>query len=259
MRVKHLKTSLVVLLFVASLFVVLPTQMVKAQTATISVTPQNNLVTVGQTLTVHIQISDVQNLYGVDVALTWDTSMLKLENNQTFVPLSNGVGILNGPILFVQESADQSAGEYNLIATSENPAGPFSGSGTVATLTFTVTSAGSSALTLKSSSSSAPQLASYAAPGSGETSQPIGVTVVNGNVYTASSSSSPSSAPTSTSSSTPSSSTSSSPSVIVTASSTPKSSSPVPELSDAALLVVVVFSTLGALMLLAKTKKKLSS
>ena len=42
------KVSIVVLLFVASLMLVLPTQMVKAQTATISVSPQNNIVTVGQ-------------------------------------------------------------------------------------------------------------------------------------------------------------------------------------------------------------------
>jgi hypothetical protein len=261
MRIKYIKISAIIVLLAISVFIVLPNQMVKAQTATISVVPQNNPVTVGQTLTINIKISNVQNLYGVDIALTWDTSMLKLVSNQTFVPVSNGVGILNPQVLFVQESADQSTGEYNLVATSENPAGPFSGSATVATLTFTVTSTGSSTLTLKSSTSSTPQLASYAAPGSGETSQPISATVVNGNVYTASSSSSPSSAPTSTASSTPSSSSSSpsegsSPTATATASSTPKSSSSVPELSGISLAAIVVLVTFGALMLLAKTKKK---
>ena len=250
MQVKHLKTGLVMLLFVAALFVVLPTHIVKAQTTTISISPQSNLATVGQTLKVNIQINNVQNLYGVDIALTWDTSMLKLVSNQTFVPVSNGAGILNGPILFVQESADQSIGEYNLIATSENPAGAFSGSGTLATLTFTVTSTGSSALTLISSTSSAPQLASYAAPGSGETSQPISAMVVNGSVYTTSSSSSPSSAPTSTtsasSSSTPSSST------------TPTATSSVPELSGSAILIVIIVTSAALLLLSAKTKKKIA-
>ena len=248
MRVKNLKTGLVMLLFVAALFVVLPNHIVKAQTATINVSPQSNLVTVGQTLKVNIQINNIQNLYGVDIALTWDTSMLKLVSNQTFAPVSNGAGILNGPILFVQESADQSIGEYNLIATSENPAGAFSGSGTLATLTFTVTSTGSSALTLMSSTSSTPQLASYAAPGSGETSQPINVTVVNGNVYTASSSSSPSSAPTST--------TSASNSSTPSSSTTPTTTSSVPELSGMAILIVII-ATSAAIVLSAKTKKKI--
>jgi hypothetical protein len=247
MRVNKRKAEIIMLLFVASLLVVLPIQMVKAQTATVSVSPQNNPVSVGQTLTINIEISNIQNLYGVDITLNWDTSMLKLESNQSFVGVSNGV--LNAPVLVVQDTADQTIGEYHLVATSENPAGPFSGSATIATLTFKVTSTGQSKLTLN------PQLASYVAPGSGETSEFISANVVNGVVTTSSSTSpsasqTPSSSPSRSPSSSPS--TSSSP----TATSPPLLKSPVfPILLAAIVVVVVVLVTLAVLLSRKKSEK----
>ncbi len=239
MRVNHWKACVIVLLFVASLFAVLPIQMANAQTAAVSVTPQESAVGVGQTFSVHIQISNVQNLYAVDISLTWSTTMLRLVSNQSFVGVANGV--LNAPVLVVQDTADQSIGTYNIIATSENPAGPFSGTATVATLTFTATKAGQSALTLKSSTSATPQLASYAAPGSGDTSVPISATVNNGNVVVSSSTSSTSPSPsgTPTVSSNPTSSTSS-------VSPTPTPS--VPELSAIALVAVAVLVASAAVL-----------
>jgi hypothetical protein len=235
MRVNQKKTGMIVLLIVASLLVALPIETARAQTATVSVSPQSNQVSVGQTLTVHIEIGNVQNLYAVDITLNWDTAMLKLDSNQSFVGVSSGV--LNAPVLVVQDTADKTSGQYHLVATSESPAGPFSGSATIATLTFTVTSSGQSKLTLN------PQLASYAQPGSGETSQPISADVVNGIVAAASSSTSPSPSPTPTASS-------SSPSPSSSPTSTPK----VPELPAFAvlpLLVVVLF-----ILLLVRLRKQ---
>ena len=237
MQIDKLRTGIIVLLLVASLFVVLPIHNVKAQTTTVSVSPQDNIVSVGQTLTIHIEINNVQNLYGVDIALTWDTSMLKLDSNQSFVGVSNGV--LNPQVLVAQDTASQATGEYNLIAVSENPAGPFSGSATVATLTFTVTSAGQSSLTLKSSTSSSPQLASY--PGSGETSELIGATIINGTVSTSSSSSSPTS-----------------PSNTAPASYTPTATATVPELSVTSLAVIVILITFAVAVFTFRIKKKTS-
>ena len=226
MRVNKKQAFTILLLFAASLLFVLPIYVAKAQTATVSVSPQENTVSVGQTFTVHIQISDVQNLYAVDIALTWNITMLELDGNQSFVGVTNG--ILNTPVLVAQDTADQSIGEYHLVATSENPAGPFTGSATVATLTFKVTSAGQSQLALN------PQLASY--PQSGETSQPINANVVNGSVSTSSSTASPSESPTTSTSSSP----SSSPST----SSTPK----VPEFPSLAILLLLVLIRLVLLM-----------
>lgn len=245
MRLNQKKVYFAALLLAASLMVVLPAHLVSAQTATISVSPSTNVVSVGQTLTVHIELSNIQNLYGVDIALTWSTSMLKLDSNQSFVGVSNG--ILNAPIYWVQNTASQASGEYNLIATSENPAGPWSGSATVATLTFTVTSKGQSSLTLESSTSNTPQLASYPQPGSGDESEPISVTVVNGQVSTSSpsTSASPSSSPNASASpgtSTSPSGATSSP----TATPTPK----VPEFSAPTILPLLILAPLALLALL---------
>jgi len=234
MSINKRKTGLILLLLVTSLLFVLPFQIVKAQTTTVSVSPQDNTVSVGQTLTVHIEISNVQNLYAVDIALTWDTSMLKLDSNQSFVGVASG--ILNTPVTVVQDTADQSTGEYHIVATSENPAGPFSGSGQLATLTFTVTGAGQSQLTFLNPNE---QLASY--PQSGETSQFISATVVNGNVSTSSPSASPSSTP------------SSSPSPITSSSTTPSSTTKVPEFPSLAILPLLI---LIPLILLAPKLRK---
>ena len=246
MRVNKRKTVIIALLFVALLLIVSPIQLVKAQTATVSVSPQNSSVIVGQAFSVNIEISNVQNLYAVDITLNWNTSMLNLVSNQSYVGVSNGV--LNAPISEVQDTASQASGQYHLVATSEAPAGPFSGSGTVATLTFTVTSKGQSTLTLN------PQLASYP-QGQGGTSEFINANVVNGVVTTSSSTSpstsqTPSSSPSRSPSSSPS--TSSSP----TATSPPLLKSPVfPILLAAIVVVVVVLVTLAVALSRRKSKK----
>ncbi|MGA3288884.1 MAG: cohesin domain-containing protein [Candidatus Bathyarchaeia archaeon] len=191
MRFNQKKTSIVVLLFVASLLVVLPVQMVKAQTSTttVTVTPQTSTPVVGQTLTINIQLNNVQNLYAVDVTLNWSTSSLSLQTNQSFVGTSNGV--LNNPTSVVIDTASQQTGEYHLVATSVNPASAYSGTGTIATLTFKVTSAGDSNLTLAST------LADYAPGG---ISEPIAHNDLSGTVdATVSSTSSSSPTPTSAS------------------------------------------------------------
>jgi len=193
MRFNQKKTSIIVLLFVASLLIVLPIQMVKAQTTTtVNVTPQTSTPVVGQTITISITLNNVQNLYAVDVTLNWNTALLSFQtnSNQTFIGVSNGV--LNTPISVVLDSASQAAGEFHLVVTSVSPTTGFSGSGTIATLKFTVTGAGKSSLTLVST------LADYAPGG---ISEPIAHNDLSGTVDATSSSSSPSSSPTSSSSS----------------------------------------------------------
>ncbi len=193
MRFNQKKTSIIVLLFVASLLVVLPIQMVKAQTSTttVTVTPQTSTPVVGQTITISITLNNVQNLYGIDVKLNWNTALLSFQtnSNQTFLGVSNGV--LNPQISVVLDSASQATGEFHLVATSVSPATGFSGSGTIATLKFTVTGAGKSSLTLNST------LADYAPGG---ISEPIAHTDLSGTVD-ATASSSASSTPSSSSSS----------------------------------------------------------
>ncbi len=255
------KTSVIALLIVASLLVVLPLQMVKAQTTTVAVSPQTSTPVVGQTLTINIQLNNVQNLYGVDVTLNWNPAYLSLKTNQSFVDVKTYPnGILNDPVSVVEDTATQTTGEYHLVATSYSPATGFSGSGTIATLTFTVTSAGQSSLTLSST------LANYAPGG---TSEPITHTDISGTVDATQTSSSPSTSPTPSSLSTasPSSSPSTSPTPSSSATSSPStSSSPKPFLQSATfvellavIVVVVVILVSAAVVLSRKIMKKTAS
>ena len=251
MRVNHLKTSIVILLFIASLFAVLPIQMAKAQTTTVSVTPQTNTVSVGHTFTVKIEVSNVQNLYAIDFTVDYNSAVIQLTNAQPDLgtdaiasggvlygnPITTDINSLQSGGLYYNTSLSLSS-EYHLFATSAGTAQPFSGSGTLATLTFTVISTGQSPLTLSSTLTDHPQ--------SGETSSPITHNDISGTFNTSTSSSS---SPTSTSppsSSTP----------TQSPSSSPTRTASVTELSVPALAVILVLVTLAAALLSVRMRKK---
>jgi len=264
MRVNKRKTDVIVLLLVTSLLVVLPIQMVKAQTTTVSVTPQNSTVPVGKTVTVTVQLSDVQNLYGLDMTLDYNNTVLQLTNQQPDLgtnaipggvlygnPLTTDINSLQSGGLYYNTSLSTSS-EYHLFATSAGSASSFNGSGTIVTLTFKVIGAGKSPLTLSST------LSDHPVPS--ETASPIPHNDYSGTVYVTSSSSSsptPSSSPSSSSSPTSSSSPSSSASSSPSATSQPKS--PSFSLLLAAIVVVVVLLVALAVVFLRKRTKKTSS
>ena len=109
---------------------------------------------VGDTLTVNIVISDAQNLFGVDVTLNWNSSTLTLVSATPQLGVeSHSDGVLHEsssyPIEVVENTASQSDAEFHLLATSTGSSTPaFTGSGTIATVTFTVASVGSTGLAL---------------------------------------------------------------------------------------------------------------
>jgi hypothetical protein len=122
---------------------------------TVAVDPQATNALLGETITVNITISNVQNLYGVDVTLFWDPFVLTIQNvNLRLGVESHTDGILHETAsaeIFVQNNTiDQENGEYHLVATSVAPAPSFSGSGNIATLSFNVTHVGHSDLILMS-------------------------------------------------------------------------------------------------------------
>jgi hypothetical protein len=149
-----------------------------AQTGTsVDVLPQTSTPQVGQTLTVNLTITNVQNLYALDVTLDWNNSVLQFVNvslllgvqtHQGGVLYGNQVSSSTSPgdIYLQQNEASQEIGEYHLVATSVNPADSFNGSGIIATVTFNVANAGYSALSLQS------DLADHPVPGE-TTSNPI--------------------------------------------------------------------------------------
>jgi len=155
--VKHPNLSTLQIILTIAIFVLLalyPIQAASAQVssnAIVQVEPSRTTARIGETFTVNITIANVQNLYGVDVTLDWNNSILQILRNESRLGVeSNPDGVLHSPISIIDESASQEIGEYHLVATSENPADSFNGNGTIATLTFNVTNEGHSELDLQS-------------------------------------------------------------------------------------------------------------
>jgi hypothetical protein len=127
---------------------------VSAQSTVVKAEASASQPKVGDTLTVNIKVSSAQDLFGVDVKLNWNPSVLTLVSATPKLGVeSHPDGVLHEslsyPIEVVNNDASQSTAEYHLLATSTGSSTPaFTGSGTIAAVTFTVTSVGSTGLAL---------------------------------------------------------------------------------------------------------------
>ena len=107
---------------------------------------------IGETLTVSIKISNAQDLFGVDITLYWNPSVLTVINATPLLGVeSHPDGVLHEsssyPIEVIENT--QTTEDYHLLATSTGSTTPaFSGSGTIATVTFNVTGTGATGLAL---------------------------------------------------------------------------------------------------------------
>ncbi len=113
----------------------------------------------GGTLTVTVTIANVQNLFGLDLSLLWNPSVLSLSNAVLNLGDSHSNFVLHGTRInydsnnlssgdiYVNET--KLSGSYLLVAQSiGHTTQSFTGSGTIVTMTFNVISAGSAGLTL---------------------------------------------------------------------------------------------------------------
>jgi hypothetical protein len=157
-KLHAMKLQCIVFAAVVGLVLLFPIQAASVQAAsatTVSSIPSTTTPAVGESFTVNITVSNVQNLYGVDVAVSWNASVLQVLT----VDLRLGVeshpdGVLHeilpdAEINVVENDVSAEAGTYHVVATSVNPAPSFSGSGNIAVLTFNVTSMGHSGLALE--------------------------------------------------------------------------------------------------------------
>jgi hypothetical protein len=157
------KNQAFVLVLVCGLLVFAPLQLVKSDTSVaVTVTPAQNSVQVGDQLTVNVTVSNVENLYGLDVTVNWNSSMLQLTDAAPQLGVeSRPSGVLHetndSPIIVAVDDSTSQVGEYHLVATSQADAASFNGSGTIVTLTFNVTQIGHSSLTVQSSLADHPQ------------------------------------------------------------------------------------------------------
>jgi hypothetical protein len=136
-----------------------------ASETTVEVEPNATTAQVGQSFTVNVTLTNVENLYGVQVTLYWNASILKAVNADVRLGVeSHSDGVLHqvtgSPVDIVENEINQAEGEYTLVGVSESPAPSFNGSGNIVRITFNVISAGSCSLDLAAELSSRPPLGS---------------------------------------------------------------------------------------------------
>ncbi|MBS7620887.1 hypothetical protein KEJ32_02020, partial [Candidatus Bathyarchaeota archaeon] len=120
-------------------------------------------------------VVDVQNLYGLEVVVRWDISLLQLVSVDIRLGVnSNHDGVLYEPFINITQ---ENIGEYIIGATSYTPAPPFNGSGNIIRITFEGIDNGESIIELET------KLYDYPPPDrKPRESLPIPHTTIDGNV-----------------------------------------------------------------------------
>jgi hypothetical protein len=184
------KREILVIMSILGLITLFPIQMAYAQTgATVNVNPQMSVAQVNDTFTVNITISNVQNLFGLELTVTWNASILQLVTANSRLGVQSypdGVlygtrlnyddnSLVSGDIYVEDNSTSQAAGEYHLAAACVGGSSSFSGAGNLVILTFQVKELGQSAINVQSTLADKPVLGE-------DTSNPITHTDLNGSV-----------------------------------------------------------------------------
>jgi LysM repeat protein len=104
-------------------------------------------VTVGSVVAVQLRLENVENLYGIEVHLTFDKDVVQIEDDD---PNRDGVQITSGeiphPDFTVQNMVDNFGGRLDYAVVQLAPRAAASGSGVVATIHFRGVRPGSSAI-----------------------------------------------------------------------------------------------------------------
>ncbi len=119
--------------------------------ATVTLSPSILTIPGCATAEVEIRINDVVGLYGADVWLTFDPSLLEVvdtDPSSAEVRITNG-GLLTPPLFYIARGADNTAGTVHFAATQLSPSSPVNGSGILTKVQFRAKSAGSSVLHFK--------------------------------------------------------------------------------------------------------------
>jgi hypothetical protein len=143
----------------------------------VKVDPRKNIAKTGETFTINITIVSVQNLYGIDLKLRWNSKILQVVKADVRLGVkSHPDGVLHGDILIAKNETDNSRGKYWLAATSysktEKAPPSFNGSGNIVRITFNVISKGNTQLSLETMLTEKPP--------SGEIASLISHTTING-------------------------------------------------------------------------------
>jgi general secretion pathway protein D len=116
----------------------------RAEASSISVTPSTPTAVVGETVAVSIDISNVSDLSSLQFTLNFDASVLQADApaQGAFLPAA-------GSTFFIPGTVDNAAGSVTFLAESLlGPVPGASGSGTLATVTFTAIGLGTSPIAM---------------------------------------------------------------------------------------------------------------
>ena len=158
MRYSELTTAPIMVLLLATICLMFyPILVVSSQVSTaVVVEPSTVSVHLGESFDVTVSLSNVQNLYGLEILLNWNPAVLRVANIDIHLGVetfSDGVlheSSYSPPIFIAENNLTQTRGEYRLVATSMAPAPSFSGSGSIVRITFEPIILGDSALDLES-------------------------------------------------------------------------------------------------------------
>ena len=183
--------ALTLILVLLSLYLVQAASPQVANNTIVRAQPSTSNPQVGETFTVSVTIENVQKLYGIDMALSWNDSVLQvvsvdlrlgLETHSDGVLHGNRLNydvdtVVSGDIYVIEENV---LGEYSLTALTIGSV-PFSGSGTIVNITFKAITIGYSTLDLHSPTDPETKLAEYPQPGE-QSSNYIEHTDVDGSI-----------------------------------------------------------------------------
>jgi hypothetical protein len=119
----------------------------------VEVVPYASTAGVGQSFTINITVFNVQNLYGIEATVKWNSSVLELSKVDIRLGHTDTDGVLYNTSStsppFIAENSTQN-GQYAIAAASTAPAPSFNGSGDIVRITFNVNSSGHSNIDLES-------------------------------------------------------------------------------------------------------------
>ena len=89
--------------------------------------------------TIEVKIANITDLYGFDLKLSWDPSILEYVSHTVMVPVeTHPGGVLHEPVYSQMNQVDKDAGMYRCAYSSMGAAEPFNGNGTVFTMKFKI-------------------------------------------------------------------------------------------------------------------------
>lgn len=119
--------------------------------ALVEISPDHRQIAIGTTTTVDIRIVDVLNLYGAEVHIVYDPTVVSIVDAS---PITLGVQIAPGDFPYPDyvgvNSADNISGTLDFALTQSLPRPPANGTGVMGTITFVGLQEGTSSVTISS-------------------------------------------------------------------------------------------------------------